>query len=293
LARTVGAAHLGAGDPTVAIAGGEVWRTTTTPDGPATVCLSGTPGLVMAEVWGPGRRWALARAAGMAGLEDDPTGFDPSPDPVVADLARRRPGLRLGRTGRVMDALVPAVLGQKVTGLESRRSWRAVVLAYGELAPGPRARVPRGLRTPPEPDTLRAGGYAAFHRFGVERRRAETILRACARASSLERLADAHRNEPGELTRKLETLPGIGPWTSALVAGTALGDADAVPVGDDNLPHHVAWALVGERRASDDRMLELLAPFAGHRARVLRLLAATPSPPRRAPRARVRSWATW
>lgn len=271
----------------------EVWRTTTTPDGPATLCFSADVGRVTAEAWGPGRAWALQHAAGMAGLRDDPSDFDPRAHPLVADLARRRPGLRLTRTGRLVDALIPSVLGQKVTGLESRRSWRSLVWAEGEIAPGPHGRVPRGLRTPPEPARLRRLGYAAFHRFGIERRRAETILRLATRADSIERLGRDLADDPAACATALHSLPGIGPWTTALACGIALGDPDAVPVGDYNLPHHVAWALGGERRADDTRMLELLAPFAGHRARVLRLLTATPGPPRRAARARVRSWATW
>jgi 3-methyladenine DNA glycosylase/8-oxoguanine DNA glycosylase len=57
-----------------------------------------------------------------------------------------------------------------------------------------------------------------------------------------------------------------------MTLGFALGDPDAVPVGDLHLPHLVAWALAGEHAATDARMLELLEPFRGHRARVVRLL---------------------
>ena len=65
---------------------------------------------------------------------------------------------------------------------------------------------------------------------------------------------------------------GVGPWTAAKVASVALGDPDAVPVGDYNLPHMVGYALEGTARSTDERMLELLEGYRGHRARVLRLL---------------------
>jgi 3-methyladenine DNA glycosylase/8-oxoguanine DNA glycosylase len=285
--------HLGVGDPTFRVQGSQVWRTTTTPEGPATVCFTAARGGVRIAAWGPGRAWALEQAPAMAGADDDPGFFDPSGHRLVWELARRRPHLRIGRTGRVVDALIPTILGQKVTGLESRRSWRALVHAHGEHAPGPHDVVPAGLRVPPEPERLRRLGYAAFHGFGIERRRAEAILGVCHRATSLERLGRAYADRPDELVRRLCTLPGIGPWTATITAGIALGDPDAVPVGDYNLPHHVSWTLVGERRADDARMLELLSPYAGHRARVIRLLTALPGPPRRAPRATVRSWARW
>ena len=90
-------------------------------------------------------------------------------------------------------------------------------------------------------------------------------------------LPDAHR--------RLDAVPGIGPWTAAELAIVALGDADAVSVGDYHLPHQVAWALAGERRADDARMLELLEPYAGHRGRVVRMIAAAGlGPARRGPR---------
>ena len=36
-----------------------------------------------------------------------------------------------------MESLVPAILEQKVTGIEAFRAWRALVVRYGERAPGP------------------------------------------------------------------------------------------------------------------------------------------------------------
>jgi 3-methyladenine DNA glycosylase/8-oxoguanine DNA glycosylase len=73
------------------------------------------------------------------------------------------------------------------------------------------------------------------------------------------------------------------------VARVALGDRDAVSVGDYHLPHVVAYALAGERRADDARMLELLEPYAGQRARAVRLIEASGvGPPRRAPRVALR-----
>ena len=79
------------------------------------------------------------------------------------------------------------------------------------------------------------------------------------------------------------------PPTAQLRLGFALGDPDAVPVGDLHLPHLVAWALAGEHAGSDARMLELLEPFRGHRFRLIRLLyAAGLTPPARPPGSRQR-----
>jgi 3-methyladenine DNA glycosylase/8-oxoguanine DNA glycosylase len=181
-----------------------------------------------------------------------------------------------------MEALLPAVLEQKVTGAEARRSYRRIVRAFGEPAPGP-----LNLLLCPEPDRLAATPAYAFHRFGVERRRAD-VIRSAARMAS--RLCETAREDPSGTRRRMRSIPGVGPWTDAEVARVAFGDADAVSVGDYHLPNVVAWALAGEPRADDRRMLELLEPYRGHRGRVsLMLETAGPKPPRYGPRMSVRS----
>jgi 3-methyladenine DNA glycosylase/8-oxoguanine DNA glycosylase len=79
-------------------------------------------------------------------------------------------------------------------------------------------------------------------------------------------------------------------WTAAEIRQRALGDPDAVSVGDYHLPGIVGWALTG-RKVDDEGMLELLAPYAGHRHRVIRLLELSGAhPPRRGPRLSVRDY---
>jgi 3-methyladenine DNA glycosylase/8-oxoguanine DNA glycosylase len=280
LRLTLGPLQRGAHDPCTQVSHEGVWRATRTPDGAATVHLQPEGSTVMVQAWGPGAAWAVDRAPELLGAADNPADFAPS-HPLVRDLHRRLRGLRLPRTGAVMEALVPSILEQKVTGVEARRSFTRIVRRYGEPAPGPFS-----LRLPPAPDRLATLPYWAYHPLGVERRRADTIRHACARATRLERAADV---EAGAARTLLTSIPGIGPWTAAEVGLAALGDADAVSVGDYHLPHQVSWFLAGERRGSDERMLELLEPFAGHRGRVIRLIEiGAPMPPRRAPRARLR-----
>jgi 3-methyladenine DNA glycosylase/8-oxoguanine DNA glycosylase len=103
----------------------------------------------------------------------------------------------------------------------------------------------------------------------MEQRRADTIRRAAARAAWLEA---GLAGSPAAAMARLQLIAGIGPWTAAETVRNAMGDPDAVSVGDFHVPSMVAWALAGEPRGDDARMLELLAPYAGQRARVIRLL---------------------
>jgi 3-methyladenine DNA glycosylase/8-oxoguanine DNA glycosylase len=241
----------------------------------------------VASGYGPGAGWLVDRADAVAGLRDDLAGFADlvTAHERVRQLARVHRGLRLTATGRVFHHVVPAILGQKVTGQEAHRGYRNMLRHFGEPAPGPGPRLP----LPPDPAAVAATPYWEFHPFGVEQRRADTVRRAALRARALESAVDA-----AEATRRLTALPGIGAWTAAEVVRVAYGDADAVSVGDFHLPNIVAYTLAGEARADDARMLELLEPFRGHRARVCRMIELSGvTPPRFGPRAPIRSFARY
>ena len=294
LAGTVRVHRRGAGDPAFRIdASGAVWRTSLTPDGPGTLRITASPAATghghggglpaHAQAWGPGARWLLAALPGLLGNDDDRSGFLPA-HPLVAEMDRRHPGLRIGRSGRVLEALVPAVLEQKVVGAEARRAWRLLLLRFGDRPPGP---APAGMRVFPPARVWAMIPSWEWHRAGVEGVRAKTIVGAARVAARLEEIVAM---SPAEADLRLRSLPGIGPWTSAEVRQRACGDADAVSVGDYHLPGMVGWALAG-RKVDDAGMLELLAPFPGHRHRVARLVTLSGlGPPRRGPRNPVRDY---
>ena len=277
---TLGVQGRGRGDPTYRVdEAGAIWRTSLTPDGPGTIrVLPGEkPGepegrqsgetRVRAQAWGPGANWLLDALPGALGLYDDISGFDADAAyPVIRDAARRHPGFRLSRSGRLMEALVPAILEQKVVVLEAHRAWRILLAKFGTPPPGP---APRGMRVFPSPSTWRRIPSWEWHRAGAEGVRAETIIRAASVADTLERLLSVSHEEAD---RKLRTIPGIGVWTSAEARQRAAGDPDAVSVGDYHLSNVVGWALAGRDRTDDALMLELLEPFKGHRHRVTRLI---------------------
>jgi endonuclease III len=292
----------GSGDPTFRFdRAGALWRTSLTPDGPATMrvrtahngprvaAADGDPGdvRVRAQAWGPGGRWLLDALPGQLGAHDADglLAAEGTGAAILRDIASRYPGLHVGRTHRVFEALVPAILEQKVVGKEAFRAWRTLLFKYGTPAPGP---APAGMRVFPPPEVWVRIPSWDWHRAGVEGVRAQTIMAAARVASRLEQIVTLSHVEAD---RRLRTLPGIGPWTSAEVRQRAAGDPDAVSIGDYNLPKAVGWTLAGQRITGDAEMLELLAPYAGQRYRVQRLVELGGSaPPRRGPRMPIRDY---
>jgi 3-methyladenine DNA glycosylase/8-oxoguanine DNA glycosylase len=217
--------------------------------------------------WGGGAQEFIEMLPAMLGADDDASDFEPL-DPIVAAAHRRVPQLRLGRTGRVLEALIPAIIEQRVPGADAFRSWRVLVSKHGTPAPGP---APAGMRIPPSAEAWRHIPSWEFHRANVDPRRAQTVVTCARRAASLERLV----SRPVEQARQaLTSLPGVGEWTAAETAQRAFGDADAVSVGDYHIPKMIGWTLLG-RPVDDAVMLELLEPMRPHRHRVVRLLEAS------------------
>jgi len=245
--------------------GQRAWWATRTPNGSATILIERDgPGLV-ATAWGDGTDWILDQAPGLLGLNDHPEGFDPK-HRVLRELVKQKKGFRIGRTDRVFESIVPAVLGQKIATKEAHRNERDLTRTLSEPAPGP-----LDLMLPVAFEVLAEVPYWRLHELGIERKRADLLRFVANRAARLEEITSMTRDDAFS---RLTAFRGVGPWTAALVMGSALGDADAVPVGDYHLPNTVAWALAGEPRADDRRMLELLEPYRGHRGRVIRLLKA-------------------
>ena len=247
---------------------GAIWRTTLLPSGSVTARITRAAShAIHCTAWGSGAEEFLDALPATLGADDDASDFVPT-DPTVAAAHRRVPHLRLGRTGRVLEAIIPAVLEQRVPGADAFRSWRLLVTKFGTPPPGP---APARMCVPPSADVWRHIPSWEFHRANVDPGRARTVVRCAQRASSLERLT----SWPAARARDaLTSLPGVGVWTAAETAQRAFGDPDALSVGDYHIPQMIGWTLLG-RPIVDADMVELLEPMRPHRHRVVRLLEAS------------------
>jgi len=279
-AHTLAPLRRGPWDPCFQVSSdGAIWRTSLVPSGPVTARI--TPVAAHAAhcmAWGGGAQEFLEGLPALLGMDDDASGFAPS-DPTVAAAQRRVGHLRLGRTGLVLEALIPAVIEQRVPGADAFRSWRHLVSAFGTPPPGP---APAGMRVPPSAEAWRGIPSWEFHRANVDPGRARTVVSCAGRAASLERLLE---RPPAQAREALTSLPGVGVWTAAETAQRAFGDADALSVGDYHVSKMIGWTLVGHP-VDDAGMLALLEPMRPHRHRVVRLLEVSglAREPRRGPR---------
>ncbi|MGH3459253.1 DNA-3-methyladenine glycosylase family protein [Aeromicrobium sp.] len=272
LDRTWSVLQRGPADPTFRRNGRTIWRTSRMESGPVTFAVvQRDRHTIDAEAWGPGSEEMLTTLPQALGSDDDASRFDPV-HPAVADAHRRFPGLRVPRTGRVLEALIGAVIEQRVVGKDAFTSWRRLLLRHGDAAPGA---TPDSMRVFPTPQTWASLPSWEWHRAGVDPQRYRTA-QACARvAPQLERVC-SRPDDRAAAYRALRSIPGVGVWTAAEVGCRALGDADAVPFGDFHLGHLVGVGLVGRRLHHDDEIAEALEPYRPQRYRAVRLLELSP-----------------
>ncbi len=282
LRAMLGVLSRGRGDPAFRREGSLLWLTGVSPAGVITARLAPDEDGVLGTFWGPGADWAAEHLADWVGAGDDASGFLPQHPLVERQWRRYHATLRVPRMLLTWQIALAAVLEQRVTGVEARGAWRGLITEHGVPAPGP---VPSGMLAPPTPDAVLAVPSWDWRRYGVDRQRLRTV-RELARGAHV--LREAEALAPADGREHLRRIPGIGPWTAAEISARALADTDSVSVGDYHLARNVTYALTGRTDGTDADMLELLAPYAGHRHRAVRLIElAGASPPRRGPRMRL------
>lgn len=286
LRATLGVLQRGPQDPTTRVGDSQAWLCFHTHAGPVTLRVSRTGGIsstVLLQAWGPGAQAAVEQGLRLVGAEDDWSAFDApgyreTVPTVVAQTRRLNPGLRLPATGRIFDALLPAILEQKVTVIEAHFAWKYLAFSVGEIPPSP---APAGMRLPPTPAVVRSLQPWQWHQARVDSKRSATAVRAAVLARGLERWGGLPLGAvregvlgAGTIDAALGSIPGVGPWSIAEALQRSHGSPDHISVGDYHLAAFVGQALTG-RRVDDAGMLQLLAPYAGHRQRVVRMLGAS------------------
>ena len=283
---TVGMLRNGKHDPTTMIDADNLWRASYTPDGPGAVHITGlSTSQVDAVAFGPGGNWLLTTVEDMLGHTDHVPHIE-SCHHVVTQAQQRYGDFRFPRSHNPYHELLPAVLGQRVTAIEAMRQWRDLCVDLGEKAPGQL----QTLHLPPSPEAILKTPYFVFHQYGIEQKRAMALKNVARHFPWLMQLSQQRDISPSQRTQELTKIPGIGQWTAATSGAVAFGDPDALLVGDFHVKNNVSYALTGRARGSDEQMVELLRPYDGQRARVVKWLDLYGiRAPKFGPRQRIRS----
>src|ERR1019366_8064891 len=150
--------------------------------------------------------------------------------PLLREMALRHRGVRVGRSCRGLEALVPAILEQKVVGLEALRAWRLLLTRFGGPAPGP---APAGVRVFPPPAVWTAIPSWEWRRAGVEGVRARTVAAAARLGGRLEEILEL---AAGPAHRPPRSPPGVGPRPAPGGRRGAGGGRRAAGAGGRGLP---------------------------------------------------------
>lgn len=170
---------------------------------------------------------AIARCRRLLDLDADPEAVVDalSDDHQLAPLIAKAPGQRIPRTVDEHELAVRVVLGQQVSTAAARTHAARLVTAYGDSVSDP-----GGGLTHLFPSVAQLSDIDTRHlAFPASRQR--TLMRLIAALSNAEVVLDSGCDWQAA-RQQLLALPGIGPWTSEMIAMRGLGDPDAFPVTD-------------------------------------------------------------
>ncbi|HEX4511627.1 MAG TPA: Ada metal-binding domain-containing protein [Burkholderiaceae bacterium] len=167
--------------------------------------------------------------------------------PVLEALALRLPvgaaaaGLRMPGSFDGFETAARIVLGQQVTVAAARTLTRRLVERFGSPVETPWPALTRAF---PTAATLAEASPSSIGELGIVRQRVgalQALARACVEGLPLHRAAPL-----AQTTEALLALPGIGAWTTELLALRVLGWPDAFPASDIGLLKALGFAAARE-----------------------------------------------
>ncbi|WP_433727345.1 DNA-3-methyladenine glycosylase family protein [Actinoplanes sp. CA-051413] len=186
-------------------------------------------------------------------LDVDGTGFPAvgERDPVVGELQTRYPGLRPVQFHSPYEAAVWTIIGQRIRRSQAAGIRTRLATQLGEQIDFGDAQLPSF----PAPDRL--AGLREFP--GLTSRKIEQLQSVGRAADDGQLDAATLRALPAaEALTRLQTLPGIGPFSAELILLRGAGDPDAFPRNEKRLHH----AMAGAYRLGDDPGLAQLEAIA-------------------------------
>lgn len=172
------------------------------------------------------REAIVARVRHMFDLDTDPRQIKKrfAAQPILADLLKKYPGLRICRHYDPLEAVLSTILGQLVSVKQAANLCRQVVTAYGSKVAHPETLRP--VQVFPSLTTLAKADFATI---GTTQRRREALMAVLAELRSGRISFDL---DASTFKARLLEIKGIGPWTAEYLGLRALGDLDSFPATD-------------------------------------------------------------
>lgn len=170
---------------------------------------------------------AIARCRRLLDLDADPVAVVEalSGDHALAPLVSQAPGQRIPRTVDEHELAVRVVLGQQVSTAAARTHAGRLAAAYGTPVTDPDGALGYVFPSPEQLSDIDDGHLAMP---GSRRRTVAALVEALATGV----LVLDSGCDWTDARRALLALPGIGPWSTEMIAMRGLGDPDAFPVTD-------------------------------------------------------------
>ena len=167
---------------------------------------------------------AVTRCRWLLDLDSEPVTIDEhlSRDPALGALVAQAPGRRIPRSVDGPELAIRAVLGQQISTAAARTQAARLTAEFGEAVTDPDGGITHLFPTP---------GALLEARLAGPESRGRTLTALAAALASGQLIVDPGA-DPDLTRRQLRDLPGIGPWTTEIIAMRALGDPDAFPASD-------------------------------------------------------------
>jgi AraC family transcriptional regulator of adaptative response / DNA-3-methyladenine glycosylase II len=175
----------------------------------------------------------VQRARGMLDLDASPEDVSRvlSAEPILRQLLRASPGIRVPGAWDGFELTVRAILGQQISVAAATTLAGRIAERYGEaidvVVPDLDSDAAPRLIFPGPEKLMRS----RLRSLGVITSRADTI-RSVAKAAIDGSVSFDPSQDPAEFCRSLVAIKGIGDWTAQYVAMRALKDPDAFPHAD-------------------------------------------------------------
>lgn len=189
---------------------------------------------------------AIGRMRFACGVDDDLTDFHAAfrDDPVIGRMLRAKPGWRPARRPSPWEALVAAICEQRIEFDRATEIQRRLIAALGRRCPQ------TGMRDVPAPAAVAQIAPARLQSFELAGSRCLALRRAAAEVAAGRVDLRAPDHEAG--WRRLQAIPGIGPWTIEMLAFLGQGRNDQLAAGDLGYLKLVGRLTTGNPRARAD-----------------------------------------